>query len=565
MKRPRAQNMDLVYNERDIPTALDFMKELFSFLFRFAPGLAALAVGASAAAGLLGAALLALLNAGLAADGPDRVALGWRFAALCALLPLTRVAAQLLLTHLTQQGVYELRLRLSRGMLAAPLRHLEREGPSRLLAALTVDIEAMTAAFSNLPFLLMNLAIMICGAAYLFWLSLTVGSVFMSAVLFSVLLMLVGGAKLNRFFGLTRETQDVLYQRFDAIVHGAKEYKLSRPRRGRFLSRQLPAAAAAYRRHQLNAGVWFAGFGSLIQVAFFAVMGWLIFVAARGPNLPDATVVGCAAAMLFMWGPFDRLSTGLRTLFPAAISLRKIRGLGLSLGKAGAEPEAGEPRADWRSLELRGARCAYHLEREDRAFTLGPIDLSFTPGEIVFIVGGNGSGKTTLAKLIAGLYPPEAGELRLDGEPVTEANRDAYRQLFAAVFSDFHLFEDAADEDDRLDRQAADYLAKLHLDHKVRVQRGAFSTIALSQGQRKRLALLAAYLEDRPIYLFDEWAADQDPEFKRLFYEALLPELKARGKTVLVISHDDHYFHAADRIIKLDYGRIELDRRAAAD
>jgi len=214
-------------------------------------------------------------------------------------------------------------------------------------------------------------------------------------------------------------------------------------------------------------------------------------------------------------------------------------------------------RQGFESLELQGVLHSYHCEQDDSNFVLGPIDLTFREGELVFLVGGNGSGKSTLAKIIAGLYVPEAGGIRLDGQAINDSNRDGYRQLFSAVFSDFYLFENLLGlENPELDSQAKQYLKQLHLNHKVRVNRGTLSTTAVSQGQRKRLALLTAYLEDRPFYLFDEWAADQDPHFKNIFYTQLLPELKARGKTVLVISHDDRYFGVADRIIKLDYGKI---------
>jgi putative ATP-binding cassette transporter len=173
------------------------------------------------------------------------------------------------------------------------------------------------------------------------------------------------------------------------------------------------------------------------------------------------------------------------------------------------------------------------------------------------MIGGNGSGKTTLALLIAGLYPPIRGIIHWNGYPIDAGNRDAYMQNFSVIFSDFYLFDELYGVDVEKNRSALDdYLQRLQLNHKVEIVNGQFSSLNLSQGQRKRLALLVAYLEDRPFYIFDEWAADQDPEFKHLFYTELLPALKSRGKTVLVITHDDKYFYIADRCIKLDEGRI---------
>ncbi len=200
----------------------------------------------------------------------------------------------------------------------------------------------------------------------------------------------------------------------------------------------------------------------------------------------------------------------------------------------------------------------YRREGEESSFVLGPIDLTFQPGELVFIAGGNGSGKTTLAKLITGLYIPDSGEILFNGRKVDDESRDAYRQQFSAVFSDFYLFGsllglDAPD----LDVAVREYLERLQLSHKVRVVNGELSTTELSQGQRKRLALLTAYLEDRPIYLFDEWAADQDPVFREFFYYDILPALKSKGKLVLAISHDDRYSGLGDRLIKLTYGQVE--------
>ncbi|MFC9897906.1 ATP-binding cassette domain-containing protein [Nocardia sp. NPDC127579] len=193
----------------------------------------------------------------------------------------------------------------------------------------------------------------------------------------------------------------------------------------------------------------------------------------------------------------------------------------------------------------------------EEGFRLGPLDLVFEPGQISFVVGGNGSGKSTLAKIVTGLYVPRTGTLSLNGEPIDHENIEWFRQNSSAVFTDFHLFEDylGFDRPD-LDGAVRSYLDQLQLSHKVTVENGRLSTLDLSQGQRKRLALLTALLEDRAIYVFDEWAADQDPKFREIFYRDILTDLKDRGKTVIVITHDDRYFDRADQLVKLDYGRI---------
>ncbi|MFE9785545.1 ATP-binding cassette domain-containing protein [Nocardia salmonicida] len=198
-------------------------------------------------------------------------------------------------------------------------------------------------------------------------------------------------------------------------------------------------------------------------------------------------------------------------------------------------------------------------ESDDAGFRLGPIDLVFEPGQITFIVGGNGSGKSTLAKLITGLYVPCSGSLSLNGERIDHDNIEWYRQNSSAVFTDFHLFEDYLGFDrPGIDADVQRYLDELQIAHKVTVQDGRLSTVDLSQGQRKRLALLTALLEDRQIYVFDEWAADQEPRFRDVFYHEILTDLKRRGKTVIVITHDDRYFDCADQLVKLDFGLVAV-------
>jgi putative ATP-binding cassette transporter len=273
------------------------------------------------------------------------------------------------------------------------------------------------------------------------------------------------------------------------------------------------------------------------------------------------TLTGYILALLYMMAPLEVILNSLPAFGRAKIAIDKIEKIGLSLSiKSDTKMSVAKPAANdsWQQVELVEITHSYYREGENSHFTLGPISISFRPGEVVFLAGGNGSGKTTLAKLLTGLYVPESGEIRLNGKAVNDETREQYRQLFSAVFSDFYLFDKLLGlESPELDAQSRHYIAQLQLEHKVKVTDGVLSTTDLSQGQRKRLALLTAYLEDRPFYIFDEWAADQDPLFKDIFYLSLLPELKAKGKTVLVITHDDRYFYLADRLIKLNYGQIE--------
>jgi putative ATP-binding cassette transporter len=202
-------------------------------------------------------------------------------------------------------------------------------------------------------------------------------------------------------------------------------------------------------------------------------------------------------------------------------------------------------------VRFRGVRFSY---AGSDAAAVGPFDFTLRPGEIVFVTGSNGGGKSTFMKLLAGLYAPSSGDILVDG---SIWHGDDYRGLFSTVFTDFFLFDMLASSGD-LDQQRAEALLQVFgLDAKVAVTAAGFTTTRLSTGQRKRLALIQAILEDRPILLLDEWTADQDPEFRVVFFETLLPELKREGRSVVAVTHDDRYFHRCDRLMRLYDGRIE--------
>ena len=212
--------------------------------------------------------------------------------------------------------------------------------------------------------------------------------------------------------------------------------------------------------------------------------------------------------------------------------------------------------ADFRAIRLCDVSFSYAASGSFDPFSVGPINLEIRRGETLFLVGGNGSGKTTLLKLIAGLYEPSSGIIKVDDIPVTQSLRPSYRSLFAGVFSDFHLFNRLYGVGTVDLATASDLLARMRISQKVQIVDGRFSTLDLSTGQRKRLALIASLLEDRLVYIFDEWTADQDPHFREEFYGKSFPDLKRQGKTIIAITHDDRYWKWSDRVVKLDYGQI---------
>jgi putative ATP-binding cassette transporter len=544
--------------------------KIISFLLRNSRGIFFLAIIAGIISGAANTGLLALITLSLNNHNNSGFALGWSFIALCLIAPLTRIASELVLVYLGQQSVLDLRMQLSRRILAIPLRQQEEIGPHRLTVALTDDVNSITNAIIFIPILCINIAVVVGCLVYLGLLSWTVLLAVLGSIVVGIISYQLPVVKAMRYFRLAREEEDKLFGHFRALVEGFKELKIHRARRRAFLSEELQSTATSFRQHNVTGMAIYTIASSWGQLLVFIVIGLLLFVLPNVGSISALALTGYTLTILYMMTPLQVIMNTLPNIGRANVALNKVEQLGLTLAEhpdgASADdamlPEV--PQSSIESLELAGVTHTYYVEGEESNFTLGPLDLSFQGGEVIFLIGGNGSGKTSLAKLLLGLYTPETGEIRLNGLPVTDENREDYRQNFSAVFADFFLFENLLGlQSPALETKTRELLARLQLDHKVQVKENALSTIKLSQGQRKRLALLTAYLEDRPIYLFDEWAADQDPGFKEMFYMQLLPELKAKGKTVFVISHDDHYYFTADRLIKLDYGQVESDLRPA--
>jgi putative pyoverdin transport system ATP-binding/permease protein len=514
----------------------------------------------------------------------------WEFVGVTIASLVATITSQYLLIRLAQGAIYELRLRLTRAILTTPLATLEQLGAGKLLATLTEDVQTIANTIFIIPFICIDLAVIASCWVYLAIQSLPVFLAMLFCVGFAIVTVqsLMGNAR--QYLKQARDEDDTLLKHFGSLTAGTKELKLSRLRRRSFFEDDLEPSAGRSRHYQVRALTLFSvatGWGNLL---LFFIIGMILFALPKFIVVTPAILSAYALTMIFLMMPFGNLFQRLPFILRANVALTKVDEMGLQLeaqaersplsplGKGGTgigtdketqnSPTPLSPpfQGGFRGIESQAKTIAlsnvihqYRGDREDTPFTLTIPYLEIPAGQLLFIVGGNGSGKSTLAKILMGLYPPETGRLAWDNQTIAEENLSDYRENFSAIFADFYLF-DRVLETEQTKKQAQIYLEKLQIAHKVQIQDGMLSTTALSTGQRKRLALLNAYLEDRSVYVFDEWASDQDPVFRDLFYHTILQELKQRGKTVIVISHDDRYFNVGDRLIKLDYGTIESDR-----
>jgi putative ATP-binding cassette transporter len=541
------------------------MKVIISLL-KDSLGLSIVAVVAGIVAGIGNTLLLGFVNNGLAHRSSDLLGqMILSFAVVCVVVAGSRFLSQDLMARFAQRNLRDLRMKLGRRVLSSPLRAQEEIGANRILAVFTEDVPAIANAVIAVPAICTNLVIVVGCLIYLGMISGKLLLGVLGFIIFGIITCQVPISRAMRYMNNVRETNDVLLKQLKAMTEGSKELKIHRNRREAFLSNLFSSTTQSLRRNNVITSSIFNAVNSWAQTLIFVLMGLIVFVPYALIRLEPLQLTAYILILLFMIGPLLIVMSSVPAFSRARIALSKLAELDLSLDKFPAEAEADEinsPKTSWHNLTLSQVKHSYVGEGESN-FVLGPIDLNLRAGELVFLTGGNGSGKTTLAKVLTGLYVPEAGELSFDGQPITDENRDSFRQYFSTVFSDGFIFETLLGLDKpELDQEAQDYLAQFQIDHKVQIKDGVLSTIDLSQGQRKRLALLTAYLENRPVYVFDEWAADQDPQFREIFYYQLLPGLTARGKTVIVISHDDRYYHVADRIITLDYGKIARDEFA---
>lgn len=474
------------------------------------------------------------------------------FFVACLAILAFRTISQVILARVSMQVTADLRRRIYRTVLDTSVRQVERVGTARIQSSISMDVGRIVLGARLLPDLVINL-VTLCGMLfYLFVLDDAVFRFVTLAVVLGAVSYLVPLVISRRWFRRSAEKTDALYEYIAGLLAGLKELKINRRKETRYYEGILGGtedeiASNDKRAHTVSRIG--ANYGDMIS---FFVIGILAFVFVNYQPMSTGQMLGVLMVLLYLTTPVAVVIDFAPQISLARVSLRRIEQLLEQLSAEDCAPDAA-PLPAWQRITLH--EVAFHYE--ESGFHVGPLSLEIPRGSLTFLVGGNGSGKSTLARLLSLHYRPDSGEIRFGETPVTRESLVACRQQIAAIHSDFHLFEELLDQSEVRDGATiAAWLQRLDLAAKVTLTDGRFSTTRLSSGQRKRLALLVSCIDDKELYVFDEWAADQDPQFKEVFYLQILADLKARGKTIVLCSHDDRYFHVADRIVRMENGQL---------
>ncbi|MFB5761187.1 cyclic peptide export ABC transporter [Paenibacillus medicaginis] len=510
--------------------------------------------------------IIFIINEALARTGAFQAGLFSFFLVGLLVYVLSQRIVRTQLIRFTNDLIYVKQTEIIDRILHSPYGKVEKIAKEKLYSVLNHDIETISGGINVLVFGLTSLITLIFCFVYLGFINVYGLLASMLVISFAALAYYAAGRDANKHWESTRDIQNVFYKYIGHMAQGFKELSLHQAKKSEFRA-DLHESCNEYRVKRIQGDTRFANVFVIGEVMFTVVIGVAAFMfplwfdSIRSHSLRSFIFI-----FLYMGAPVRGVLDAVPDLIRMRIAWNRIHQLSAELGNepGAAESVQMEDRLDasFSTLELNHV-CYTYENDSGAAFSVGPVNLVLRAGEVTFITGGNGSGKSTLVKLITGLYEPSAGFVSMNGRPVSPAGLS---EQFTAVFSEYHLFDKLYGVRNNLDDTAVShYLQQLHLEQKVYIQDGRFSTTQLSSGQRRRLALFISYMEDRPVYLFDEWAADQDPEFRRFFYHSVLPDLKKQGKCVIAVTHDDRYFDLADRLVKMESGQmIHLETQKTA-
>ena len=481
-------------------------------------------------------------------------------ALVVVLMVVLDILARYLLTSHTAQIHRDLHFNFAQQILARRLRDIEKIGVARLITIYTEDMAMVGAASLSIAGVGTSIFVVIGCLGYLLWIS--------PGMLVSVLLVIITAsfaykAMHEHSINLARESmhqRDIHVNQFKSIVHGIKELKLNFERRKHYVRQEFFPTLEAHKVAHVRSSFIFSLGNAWTQIVYFGFMITALLYIVLTSESP-AVLGPFLIVALFMRSYTTTIMNAIPVWSRAGVALERLSQDGFSTipldGKLNKPETQLVPEGEKLQLEVTDLMYSYRNESDDRNFTIGPLNLTLNSGELIFVVGHNGAGKTTFAKLLSGLFENKTGLIKCNGTAITAELQSSYQELFSVIFTDPFIFEQLIISDefltsaDGVNARIDQYLEKLQINNKVTVNSNRLDSTDLSHGQRKRLALLMASLENKQILIFDEWAENQDPAFKEVFYRELLPELRDSGKLVVVISHESQYFDVADRVITL--------------
>lgn len=521
----------------------------------------------SAASGLATTALLIVVNAvaEAVADGahPDWSAAIGFLAAFGVFLTCNR-AALLRANTVIESQLREVRLEIVERIRRSELKTIEDLDRGELYTLISQETNHLSMVFPVLVDCVAQAAVLGASLAYITVLSPAAAALFVAVTAVGIVIYLRNGERLMATLWEVNERQARMLDRIGDIVEGAVELRLSAARSDGVFEAFKVASAEAER--------WTSRFGerwvAIVMMTSFLtyyMLGVVVFLFPTFVTGHNHIILALTPALLLAMGPLFKFVGAVPLILRANVGVSGLEAALARLEAAGGVAPA-EARAlsaqfqGFQEIRFEGLQTSYRDATGRVTFTAGPLHVNLRRGEILFLVGGNGAGKSTSLRMMTGLYPHEAGRICIDGAPVEGAALAGMRELYSAIFTDFHLFDRLYGLRGVDPARVTELIETMRLSHKVRYVDGRFSDIKLSTGQKKRLALITTLLEDRPITVFDEWPAEQDQEFREFFYFSILPMIKARGGTVLAVTHDDRYWHVADRVIRLDLGAVAWEK-----
>ncbi|MEO5368584.1 MAG: cyclic peptide export ABC transporter [Magnetococcus sp. DMHC-1] len=454
----------------------------------------------------------------------------------------------------------KVRVRVANKIRQAELTFVENTSFQSIFNCLSQETTLISQGSSLIFKSLVSAALLVTTLIYIAWLSMTAFVIAAAAIALGFLFYLQRRQKIVADLDESTERQRKYFEAFEQTFTGFKEIKINQAKNYDLYCHQVDLAKNVEQLRS-RAGISMAFIMNFSDIFFYSLLASIIFIWPMMASVSSVLIAKLTVCFIYLVvGPLDFIVSNLPIFIKVEMAVNNLKKLEIMLDESiknvSVEVCKPNPQPKFKMVCLENVQFEYFDSENNYIFSIGPINLEIKRNETLFIVGGNGSGKSTLLKILLGLYYPSEGHIVLDGVRLNRDDYPEYRELYSAIFSDFHIFDKFYGVKHVDDERLRELLKIMKLEKNTDFINGKYTNINLSTGQRKRLAYIAALMDDKEIYIFDEWAADQDPNFRKYFYEILLPDLHKNGKTIISVTHDDKYFHIADRVIKLDAGKI---------